>query len=52
MKELGVIYLIVQTIFILIAILKMNLPEGLFITIIPAIVVAVIIRRLLFGKIE
>jgi len=52
MKELAVIYLVVQAILFIIAILKMNLPEGLFITIIPAVILAVVIRRLLFGKIE
>ena len=52
MRELGVIYLVIQTIFFIIAVLKMNLPEGLFVTIIPAIILAVVLRRLLFGKIE
>lgn len=52
MKELLVIYLIIQAIFVVIAILKLNLPEGLFITIIPAVILAVILRRVLFGKID
>ena len=52
MKELVVIYLVVQAIFLIIAILKMNLPEGIFITIIPAVILAVVVRRLIFGKIE
>ena len=52
MKELLVIYLIIQAIFVVIAILKLNLPEGLFITIIPAVILAVILRRVIFGKID
>ena len=52
MKELLVIYIVIQAIFVVIAILKLNLPEGLFITIIPAVILAVILRRVLFGKID
>ncbi len=51
MKDLIIIYIVVQIIFILIAILKLNIPEGIFITIIPALIIAFIIRRILFGKI-
>jgi len=51
MKDLIIIYIFVQIVFILIAILKLNMPEGIFITIIPALIIAFIIRRLLFGKI-
>jgi hypothetical protein len=34
MKDLIIIYIFVQIVFILIAILKLNMPEGIFITII------------------
>ena len=51
MKELGIIYVIVQILFLIFAYYNMNLPEGILITIIPAIIVAVILRKIFFGKI-
>lgn len=52
MKGLLTIYIVVQIIFIFIAIQKLNMPEGIFITIIPALIAAFIIRRVFFGKIN
>lgn len=52
MKSLVVIYIIVQIVFIFIAFQKLNMPEGLLVTIIPALIIAFVIRRIFFGKIS